>query len=348
RFIFVNQTVADFFAQPIHTLRGQSADIYLASEQDRQRIAQEDAQILEDGIPTFSPNTKLVNQHTQKTHIFEVTKIPIRIPGTDTPAILGIGTDITNWRETEENMRHALQKEQELGQLKLQFISLTSHQFRTPLATIQSIVDGLLHFGDRMTADQRLDRLNKIQAQVHEMTKILNEIHVLGRAQSNRLESHLRPYDMVALCADIIAYTRKELNAPLTIVSQLPDEPLTAVVDADLVHHIVYNLLSNAVKYSPPESTVTVQLAHGRVPDTDQPAAILTIQDQGIGIPTDEQDKIFDSFFRGSNVQQRHGTGLGLAIVQEAITKLNGQIHLQSQPNRGSTFTVVFPKAPTE
>lgn len=247
--------------------------------------------------------------------------------------------DITERKLAEEGIRTALAQQRELNDLRTRFVSMASHEFRTPLATILSSAELLKYYSDRMDANERRDVLRSIEESVQRMTTMLDSVLVLGRAEAQMMGFNPQVADIGKLCQQVLDETLKatasnRCDVTLHVEPGLPSGQL----DPTLLRHIFGNLLSNAIKYSP--SGGQVRFAVGR----DETHFVLSITDQGIGIPADEVPHLFASFHRASNVGDIKGTGLGLAIVKQAVELHSGSVTVHSQINEGTCFTVRLPR----
>jgi PAS domain S-box-containing protein len=243
-------------------------------------------------------------------------------------------------RTTE--LRQALAKEKELGELKSRFVAMASHEFRTPLATIQVASDLLKHYSDKMTPAKKLDRINKIQNEVRNMTELLEDVLTIGKVEAGKVELKLVQVNLEDFCREVIEEFNLSVVAEHSIEFSVSSKyNLTshiAVVDTKLMRQVIINLLSNAIKYSPHSyKVVHVQLSY------DDDAFSLSFQDHGIGIPAEDLEKIFDSFHRAQNVGSIPGTGLGLAIAKASVDLHGGTINIDSQVNTGTTISVTIP-----
>jgi PAS domain S-box-containing protein len=256
----------------------------------------------------------------------------------------GIIEDITARKRAEIELRNALERERELSQLKSSFVSMVSHEFRTPLGIIQSSADILADYLDQLDPLERRDHLKSIRRNIRRMAGLMEEVLVLGRLDAGRMPFQPVQLDLAALCArivdEILSATDQRCPVRLGRLGETPLPPL-ALADEQLLRHILANLLANAVKYSEPDSPVTLAV------DPDGTDAVFTVSDRGIGIPESDVDGLFSAFQRGSNVGQRPGTGLGLVIVKRCVDLHGGTISLTSRPGQGTTVTVrlsdVFP-----
>lgn len=251
--------------------------------------------------------------------------------------------DATARMQAEENQQIALQQQIALNDMKARFITMASHEFRTPLATIHGSVELLQHYEDRMPADKKLHTLQKIDDAVERMTHMLENVLVIGRTDAGRLEFKPRTLSVTTFCQGLVDELRSAMARQLVGVRlqlELPPAEQLFWLDDTLIRNIVGNLLSNAIKYSPQGGDV-----HFAVRDQGD-ALVFTVSDQGIGIPEADQAALFVSFHRASNVGPIAGTGLGLSIVKEAVTCHLGDIRVDSTVGQGSTFTVTLPTHP--
>ena len=248
--------------------------------------------------------------------------------------------DISERRRAEGATRAALDKQRQLNELKARFVSMASHEFRTPLAAIYSSAELLRRYGDRLPATERREILDSITAGVHRMTRLLDDVLLFGRADAGRLEFAPRRLDLRALCAGLVEDLRRGGGrAAQDVELDWQAGAESACLDEQLLRHVLGNLLSNAVKYSPDGGRVRLAVRR------DSEALCFEVTDQGIGIPPDDLPRLFDVFHRGSNVGAIDGTGLGLAIVRLAVERHGGRIEVGSEPGRGSRFTVTLPEA---
>ncbi|MGB7441023.1 MAG: HAMP domain-containing sensor histidine kinase [Coleofasciculaceae cyanobacterium] len=246
-------------------------------------------------------------------------------------------SEIAERQQAEVELRHALAKEQELNELRSRFISITSHEFRTPLTTILSSTELLRHYSDRWNEKKKLLHFERISSTIVHMTQMLDDILLIGKAEAGKLEFKPAPLDVVNFCTNLVEELQGSTGKQHNLVFRGECQCLEAQMDKKLLRHILTNLLSNAIKYSAPGSTVNCELScHGE-------NAIFRIQDQGIGIPEEDQKSLFELFRRAGNVGTTPGTGLGLAIVQKAVEVHNGSIMMSSKVGQGTTFLISLP-----
>lgn len=248
--------------------------------------------------------------------------------------------DITERKQMEVELRQALEKERDLNEMKSRFVSTVSHEFRTPLATIQAASDVLHRYYDRLDEDKRQSQFEKIHTQIRHLISMLEDVLTLGRADRMGLRPQFETIDFADLCQEIIDEILLSAKRHTIRLSVTRNNPYT-VIDPNLVRQILGNLLTNAVKYSLPERPIDVVLFAGHK------QALIQIRDQGIGIPEDEQQYLFTDFYRASNTSSIPGTGLGLTIVRRAVESLGGGISFESKVGEGTTFTVILPTIST-
>lgn len=245
--------------------------------------------------------------------------------------------DITERKRAEADIQRALEKEKQLNELKSNFVSMTSHEFRTPLTIILSSAQLIENYGHKWTEEKKRTYLQRIQVGGKRITQLLDDILVVGKADAGKLQLEPAPLNLVEFCHSLVEEMQLGDRAQHTIefISQA-DYP-DACMDEKLLQRILSNLLSNALKYSPSGSTVNFELTH------ENSMAVFKVQDRGIGIPEADQKHLFDSFQRASNVGTIPGTGLGLAIVKKCVDLQGGAIAVSSEVGVGTLIAVMLP-----
>ncbi|MBP5971602.1 PAS domain S-box protein [Brasilonema sp. CT11] len=251
--------------------------------------------------------------------------------------IVGYWLDITERKQLEEELKASLYKEKELNELKSRFVSMTSHEFRTPLSTILSSSELLEHYRHKWTEEKQLSHLHRIQTSVKRMTEMLNNVLVIGKVEAGKLDFKPVPFDLVEYCHYLVEELQLNVNNQHAINFSSQSDSMPCCMDEKLLGHILGNLLSNAIKYSPTGTTVRFSLTF------DNALAVFVIQDQGIGIPLADLPHLFESFHRATNVGNIQGTGLGLAIVKNCVETHHGEITVKSEIGLGTLFTVTLP-----
>jgi len=258
-------------------------------------------------------------------------------------ATLMFVVDVSERLLAEHNQRMALQKQSELNNMKQRFISMTSHEFRTPLATIHGSVELLQNYDSRLTPERKQQTLHKIDESVQRMTHMLENVLQIGRQDAGQLEFRPRLLAITPFCLALIDELRSALTRQyeaLKLELDLPEAQQQFMLDDMLIRNMVGNLLTNAFKYSRAQGVVRLQV---------RPLAQhleISVSDQGIGIPEADQAHLFESFFRASNVGAVAGTGLGLTIIKNAVDCHQGHIAVRSEVGVGSQFTITLPLLP--
>jgi PAS domain S-box-containing protein len=252
--------------------------------------------------------------------------------------VMVIVRDITKRKQAEEELRKTLEKEKELNELKSRFVSMTSHEFRTPLTTILSSSELLEFNRHRWTEEKQLTHLHRIQNAVHHLTQLLNDVLTLSKAEAGKVEFKPSPIELVPFCRELVEELQPS-GVPTHEISFTHEgnDATVTVLDKRLLWHILGNLLSNAIKYSPEGSTVEFSLTQRR------DRVVFKIKDYGIGIPAEDQPRLFESFHRAENVGTIQGTGLGLAIVKQCVDLHGGEMTVESVVGKGTTFVVSLP-----
>lgn len=250
-----------------------------------------------------------------------------------------VATDIAERKRAEADIRATLAKQRELSSLKSRFVSMMSHEFRTPLSAIQSSTELLKYYSDRLPPAEKDELMRNIEDSIARMVRMLDDVLLLGRADAGRLVFNPKPVDLAAVCNTVV--TERRLASGRNIDVQLAIHGVCAdpVLDENLLRHTLANLLSNAVKYSPEGGTVRIEVS------CDPKEITLCVADHGIGIATQDLPHLFDSFYRASNVGNIAGTGLGLAIVKAAVKLHGGSIRVDSELGKGTRFVVTLPSA---
>jgi signal transduction histidine kinase len=247
-----------------------------------------------------------------------------------------VGRDITALKESEVELKKNLAKERELGELKSRFVTMASHEFRTPLAAIMSTASFLEMAENKIDTAKRLNRLQKIQKSAREMTILLDDVLTYGKAEAKSFTYQPKALDFSKFCEQIIEDIQASAKQH-QIVCVDDCEGQIFWLDEQILRHIVTNLISNAIKYSPQADKVQVWLGQ------ENGYLIFQVTDSGIGIPLNEQKHLFEPFHRATNTQDIRGTGLGLAIVKKAVEAHYAAIEFVSTPHVGTTFTVKIP-----
>ncbi|MBP7931298.1 MAG: HAMP domain-containing histidine kinase, partial [Chitinophagaceae bacterium] len=234
-----------------------------------------------------------------------------------------------------QELSKALSKERELSDLKSRFVSMASHEFRTPLSTILSSVSLIGKYVEADEQDKRDKHILRIKSAVNNLTDILNEFLSLGKIEEGKIQLHLSTFNIKEQVQLIISEIRPILKNRQFI--KYTHEGFTQVnLDTSLLRNIIINLVSNAIKFSPEDATIWVD---SKCVDNE---IVLNITDEGLGIPEEDMKHLFERFFRGKNVVNIQGTGLGLHIVSKYVELMGGTIQAASTLEKGTRFTIKF------
>jgi signal transduction histidine kinase len=240
-------------------------------------------------------------------------------------------------KATQEKLNQSLAQEKKLNQIKSQFVSTVSHEFRNPLNSISGMAQILEAYGDKLTPVKKAEVLQQLRRSVTKMTNLLNDVLVISQKDMNKLQFDPVSIDLETFCQGVINEVQTAFNHKQTINFIYQAERETFSLDGKLLNHILTNLLTNACKYSPKDSTIDFEI-HSQASELT-----FTIRDRGIGIPPEEISQLFDSFYRASNAQDYQGSGLGLAIAKEYVEFHHGTISVTSELEVGTIFTITIP-----
>jgi PAS domain S-box-containing protein len=253
------------------------------------------------------------------------------------PHVLVNALDITERKQAEQELLRTLTREKELRELKSNFVSLVSHEFRTPLGVISTSSEILRDYLNELPETERRRHLDSIARNTHRMSDLMEEVLVIGHLDAGKMAFEPASLDLPAFCRRLVDEVLSATNRICPINLTLGPLPADASADARLLRHTLTNLLTNAVKYSERGERVDLIVAR------EGTEAIFTIQDRGIGIPDCDQKRLFNAFQRGGNVGARHGTGLGLVIVKRCVDLQGGRLELTSKISEGTVVTVRVP-----
>ena len=293
--------------------------------------------ILTDGrmnLPTGPDELEIIRKDGSRANI-ELNTYPVNIEGKK--LILGAAHDISYRKKAEEEIKNALKHSQDLNQIKSRFVSMVSHEFRTPLSTILSSLELLEIYEERLSKEEKSSHFGKITKSVDYLTELLDDVITINRADSGRLEAKYGDYELIELVKQLISELRGSYGEVPNIIYHSTLEILVARIDEKLFRQIISNLVSNAIKYTPPDKNIFINLTE------KDGEFIFEIKDEGVGIPSDSQKELFTPFYRASNIGTVPGTGLGLAITKRSVELLNGKINFNSEENIGTVFQVKLP-----
>ena len=248
---------------------------------------------------------------------------------------MGVAVDLTIRKQSQNNLLEALSKEKKLGELKSRFVSMASHEFRTPLSTILSSAYLIEQYGEKDDQPKREKHLNRIVSAVNNLTNILNEFLSVGKIEEGKIVTHLTECSinnfLTALLKEIKHTLKKGQYLNLT-----HEGNEKVITDQNLLKNIMLNLISNAIKFSTEESKIDIKT------NIDSNYFTIEVRDYGIGISEEDQGHLMERFFRGSNVTNIQGTGLGLHIVSKYVETLGGKLTFKSNLEQGTSIQIIF------
>ncbi|HEX5668325.1 MAG TPA: PAS domain-containing sensor histidine kinase, partial [Chitinophagaceae bacterium] len=237
--------------------------------------------------------------------------------------------------ESKSELEIALNKEKELSDLKTRFVSMASHEFRTPLSTILSSASLVAKYKQSEEQDKRDKHIQRIRSAVNNLTDILNEFLSIGRIEEGKVQANFSSFNVKEhiqlVCNEMTTILKKGQRFNYVHTG----EP-RVYLDLSLLRNVMINLLSNAIKFSPENAVINVSS------QVDEKTIIIAVKDNGLGIPEDDKKHLFERFFRANNVTNIQGTGLGLHIVSKYVELMNGNIEVDSELEKGTTFTIHF------
>jgi signal transduction histidine kinase len=245
--------------------------------------------------------------------------------------------EVDERKRAQAELSRSLEAEKELNQLKSRFVSMVSHEFRTPLGVILASADLLSDYRDSLNADEQKEQLTDIKQATRHMASLMEDVLLLGRVESGRMGYHPRSFDLSDFCQRLIDELISATGhlCPIEFTRRGIEDSVRG--DETLLRHVFHNLLANGVKYSAPGQPVRLSV------EREGDEAVFTVRDQGIGIPAADQKYVFEAFYRGKNVTDRPGSGLGLVVVKRCVELHGGSIRLESVEGQGTTVLVRVP-----
>ncbi len=239
---------------------------------------------------------------------------------------------IDELENTKANLNLALEKEKELNELKSRFVSMASHEFRTPLTTMLSSLSLVTKYGDQNDSENQHRHIEKIKKSIHALTDILNDFLSLSKLEANKIEYHPQEINLKSFIEEIIAELRMPGSQQNILSKYTGNEIILA--DSYMLRNILFNLISNALKFSPDDRDILISA------EVNDSQACLKIIDHGIGISKEDQKHLFERFFRAKNVTHIQGTGLGLTIVARYAELMSADFNIESEEGKGTTCTL--------
>ena len=239
--------------------------------------------------------------------------------------------------KAEGDLKQLLAKERELNEMKSRFVSMASHEFRTPLGAVLSSASLISRYDGSDQQDKRQKHINRIRKAVGDLTTILDEFLSLDKLQAGKIRVEQREFDLAVFIDEVLDEVSGICKENQRIDHVHTNDELPVVQDYSILKNILLNLLSNAIKYSDESSRIEV------VSGIEASMAFIRVKDEGIGIPEVDMKHMTERFFRAGNATHIKGTGLGLNIVMRYLEVIGGTMEMDSEEGKGSTFTVRFP-----
>lgn len=249
----------------------------------------------------------------------------------------GLTHEMERRKQVEAQIREMLEREKELSELKSRFVSMASHEFRTPLGGILTSVSLIAKYPKTEDEPKRHKHIQNIKKSVKNLTNILNDFLSLDKLDQGKIASTPTQFDLIPFINEVTEELHDTSSSKHSLEVTHFDSQILLHQDKEMLRNVAINLISNAYKYSPEGTTVTIRTRR------EGQEAILEVQDQGMGIPLEDQKHLFERFFRAHNVLNLQGTGLGLNIVKRYLDLMGGRIEFNSVENEGTLFKVSLP-----
>lgn len=269
--------------------------------------------------------------------IYRINAVPMTTNNGDIDKILVVEENITVQKLIEQQREDALQKERQLNELKSRFVSMASHEFRTPLSTVLSSVSLIEKYIEKEQLEKTEKHINRVKDAVSGLTEILNDFLSVEKLESNKSVVEKVDFDYQEFARNIVEEMNTLCKEGQFIDLEFNSEEWNIYSDSKILKNILYNLLSNAIKYSGESQKIDFTNS------ISNDVMTIEVHDRGIGIPEEEQSEMFGRFFRAKNVTNIKGTGLGLNIVKKYVDMLGGEITFESKLNKGTIFTITLP-----
>lgn len=305
-----------------------------------QNTSRSSAELIDEAFTSGKGCEVVLKCHTKNGDIFwnEMKVSPIKDKEEIVTNFVVILSDVSARINSEEEIKKALEQEKELNKLKSRFVSIISHEFRTPLTTIFSSTELLEHYAYKWTEEKRQEHLDRIKKSTHILDDIISFILTANKAESGKLVPAPTRINLIDFCRSIVneyqAFSGEKYNI---IFNHNNFDNEIFEIDEIFLRQIISNLLSNAIKYSPDGGDIRFDLS------LNDSYISMVIKDNGIGIPEADRPKIFEMFNRAENVGSINGTGIGLSIVNKTVETLGGTISFDSTLNKGTTFNIQIP-----
>ena len=268
--------------------------------------------------------------------VYYINAVPLTNVDNEIDRILVVEKNITAQKEAAKRLEENLKAEKELNEMKSRFVSMASHEFRTPLTTINSSAGLILKHNEKGNYHQTAKHVERIKNSVRNLTSILNDFLSLEKLESGKIQVNTTTINLKNFINEVLEEMEGLKKDNQSFIYKIPEENIKIDSDSTMLKNILINLISNAVKYSKEDGEIIISTTkEGKDLKID-------IEDFGIGIPKSDQNKMFERFFRAGNATNIEGTGLGLHIVIKYLEILNGKLDFISEENKGTTFTVTL------
>ncbi len=244
---------------------------------------------------------------------------------------------IEELERTKKDLYKALAKERDLNELKSRFVSMASHEFRTPLTTMMSSLSLVTKYGEQNDKENQVKHVSKIKTSINNLTDILNDFLSVSKLEEGKVENNPEKINLKEFIGEVVSEMQLMAKAGQKIIQEHTGSEM-AHVDKKLIKHILFNLISNAIKFSDERESIHVSSQQSNV------SLKIVVKDNGMGISKEDQKHLFERFFRAHNATHIQGTGLGLSIVAKYTELMNGTISFESIENKGSQFIILIPQ----
>ena len=242
---------------------------------------------------------------------------------------------IDELEKTKKDLHNALDKERELNELKSRFVSMASHEFRTPLTTMMSSLSLVTKYGEQNDKENQSKHVSRIKNSINNLTDILNDFLSVSKLEEGKIENMPEEINLKIFIGEIISEMQSMATENKKLV-QVHSGNEIASLDKKLLKNVLFNLVSNAIKFSHENGIIEI------ISQVSDSAVSVSVKDNGIGISKEDQKHLFERFFRGHNATHIQGTGLGLNIVAKYAELLNGSVNVESKENEGTTITIMI------
>lgn len=344
----------DFYKQPSSRRMGQGRDLYAVKKDGREFPVEISLSHFNNKKEHFviafiiditqrkEAEQKLLQQKEQLEKVTnDVRKLNTELETKVEERTLILREALGELERSQKELEEALNKEKELNEIKSRFVSMASHEFRTPLSTVLSSATLIGKYPNSEDQDKRDKHIRRIKDAVKHLNDLLEDFLSLGKLEEGKVQVQLTQVPIRDLVLEVMEELRMNLKEGQEIDLNLNGQ-IHIETDKRMVKHILINLISNAIKFSDPGKRISIRIYD------KSPNLVLEVQDQGIGVAKEDMEYLFSSFFRAKNAFNIQGTGLGLHIVKRYTDLLKGRIHFESELDKGTLVTVELPQQPSD